>query len=185
MTKSTVVNIVNFLWFQTIWWLVILFQTNAVIPVSLLIMLWLWFTPTRRLDLLLMAIIALIGALLDSILMAVGVFQFPNSAYLFSTVEHWLVPIWLILLWAALAGTVQHSLMLFHQRPASAALGGAIFAPLSYIAGERFGAVTFGYSLLTTFILLAAIWALVFPLCFIVLRALRYKLERKIVPAQC
>ncbi|MED6325265.1 MAG: DUF2878 family protein, partial [Pseudomonadota bacterium] len=58
-------------------------------------------------------------------------------------------------LWAAFAGTVYHSLTAFNGRMAVAAVAGAIFAPLSYIAGAKFGAVELGASVMLSYIFIA------------------------------
>ncbi|WP_338517672.1 DUF2878 family protein [Alteromonas gracilis] len=65
-----------------------------------------------------------------------------------------------------LLSTVYHSLTIFKGRTLLAALGGAVFAPLSYIAGARFGAVELGVSLMWSYIIIAIVWSVIFPLCF-------------------
>jgi len=50
--------------------------------------------------------------------------------------------------------------------------GGAVFAPLSYFGGQKFGAVTFGYSPLVTGLILAMVWGVVFPTCFLLAKKL-------------
>jgi hypothetical protein len=54
----------------------------------------------------------------------------------------------------------------FKGRYALCAVGGAIFAPLSYIAGARFDAVELGASYIVSYAIIAAVWSVVFPLCF-------------------
>lgn len=163
MKSSTVLKVVNFAWFQAIWWLVILFQNDAVLPVIGLIMLWVIISPKRIEDIKLMSAVFLLGTVVDAILTLSGLFIFEKSQVL---IGFWPIPIWLSLLWAAFAGTVYHSLTAFNGRLVLASIAGAVFAPLSYIAGAKFGAVELGASIVLSYIFIALVWSLVFPLCF-------------------
>ena len=51
-------------------------------------------------------------------------------------------PSWILALWLGFALTVNHSLGWLQEKPWLAALLAALFAPVSYLAGERLGAVT-------------------------------------------
>lgn len=163
MKKEVVIKVANFIWFQAIWWLVILFQSDAELLVLGLLALWMLFSSERTNDIKLMMSMFVIGTLIDTILTISGVFNFNNSQTLLSW---WPIPLWLSFLWAGFAGTVYHSLTVFEGRPWLAAAGGAIFAPLSYIAGANFGAVELGYSLPVTFAVIGAVWSITFPACF-------------------
>lgn len=163
MKNTAVIKVANFAWFQGIWWLVILYQNSAVIPVLALIGLWLWISPKRISDIKLMSAVFLLGTVVDALLTLIGLFIFNQSEVL---VSFWPIPIWLSLLWAAFAGTVYHSLTAFNDRMVIASIAGAIFAPLSYIAGAKFGAVELGASMTLSYIYIALVWSVIFPLCF-------------------
>lgn len=163
MKNTAVIKVTNFAWFQGIWWLVILYQNSAVIPVLALIGLWLWVSPKRISDIKLMSAVFLLGTVVDALLTLIGLFIFNQSEVL---VSFWPIPIWLSLLWAAFAGTVYHSLTAFNGRMVIASIAGAIFAPLSYIAGAKFGAVELGASMTLSYIYIALVWSVIFPLCF-------------------
>ena len=163
MKNTAVIKVANFAWFQGIWWLVILYQNSAVIPVLALIGLWLWVSPKRISDIKLMSAVFLLGTVIDALLTLTGLFIFNQSEVL---VSFWPIPIWLSLLWAAFAGTVYHSLTAFNDRMVIASIAGAIFAPLSYIAGAKFGAVELGASMTLSYIYIALVWSVIFPLCF-------------------
>ena len=163
MKDDVIVKVANFVWFQSIWWLVILFQNEALLAVAGLLVLWLWFSSERQNDLKLMASMFIIGTLIDSLLTVSGVFIF-NEAQ--TNIPLLPIPVWLSLLWAGFAGTVYHSLTVFEGRPLLAALGGAIFAPLSYIAGANFDAVELGFSVPITFVIIGMVWSIAFPFCF-------------------
>ncbi|WP_338517673.1 DUF2878 family protein [Alteromonas gracilis] len=93
-------KILNFVWFQTIWWLVILFRNDAVLPVVGLIFLWVVFSPKRVPDIKLMAVVLILGTVTDALLTLFGIFIFDETNALVSL---WPIPIWLSLLWAAFA----------------------------------------------------------------------------------
>jgi len=98
------------------------------------------------------------GICIDSILTALGVFQFERS----STIP----PLWLMILWIAFATALVKSLAVFGRNKLLAAALGAIVFPLNYSAGERLGAVTFAEGYLTAVISLSVIWALCLPLLY-------------------
>ena len=163
MKDDVVVKVANFVWFQSIWWLVILFQNQAVPAVIGLLVMWIWFSGRRQDDLKLMVSMFIIGTFIDTTLTVSGVFIFTEEQ---TNIPLLPIPIWLSLLWAGFAGTVYHSLTMFEGRPLLAALGGAIFAPLSYIAGANFDAVELGFSIPVTFVIIAIVWSIAFPFCF-------------------
>lgn len=76
------------------------------------------------------------------------------------------VPAWLLLLWVALALTVNHSLAIFRSRWRLFALAAAIGSPLSYSVAAGFGAVTW---LAPEWIVIACVgpvWGLVVGMLF-------------------
>ena len=170
MSNSFIIKLINFLWFQTIWWLVVLYQSTFLV-LGLLIA-WLIYSPLRKSDSKIMIAVLLLGTVVDSLLMVTGVFGFERGAWLSGGASHLIIPIWLVCLWAALGGSIQHSLSAFADKPLLAMFGGAVFAPLSYFGGQKFGAVTFGYSPLVTGLILAVVWGAVFPACFLLAKKL-------------
>lgn len=144
----------NALWFQTTWFFVVLGR-EAFLPATLLmIALHLFLVRNTRRELLLMSSVAAIGIGADAILHITGVYQFAGNA---------LVPLWLCGLWLAFATTLTRSLAFLGQRPWLAALAGAVALPLNYWAGQRLGAVTFGYSLPVTLVIVALTWGILLP----------------------
>lgn len=138
-------------WFAAVlggssWWL--------LIPLGVLLLHFSWISSWAAEGKLVMSVF-FAGAALDSFLLQMGVFAFPA--------ESDLVPLWLALLWALLATTLNHCLA-WSQRWWLAAPLGAISAPLSYLAGATLAGVSFPLGHWPTLLLLAAIWALVLPL---------------------
>ena len=125
-----------------------------LLPAGVLLVNGLWIS-ARWTEVRLIICVCLLGTLVDSLLLNAGVFEFRQEGIL--------IPFWLMLLWALLATTLNHCLE-WTARPAwRAVLLGAVGGPLSYYAGQRLGAVQFGFGLWPTLVLLAVLWAGLFP----------------------
>lgn len=75
-----------------------------------------------------------------------------------------LPPLWLLVIWAGFAISLHGSFAFLHNRFALASLLGAIFAPLSYVAGAR---LSDSYTLLDSsfgVVLIGMVWVVVMPL---------------------
>lgn len=107
------------------------------------------------------AVIAFIGVLQDFLLIQLNVLQFDGQP---------VPPLWLVAIWLLFASTLNHSLKWLQQRWWLAALLGAISGPLSYLAGERLGALTLNKELLPV---LGIAWGMCLPMLFAVLELLK------------
>ncbi len=96
------------------------------------------------------------GFAIDSLQSALGLLQFDGAAAL------GLAPLWIVALWAQLAGAVPALVLLAH-RPFVAALLGAIGGPLAFAGGGSLGAVAFPVNPLPSLFALALIWGTVVP----------------------
>lgn len=74
------------------------------------------------------------------------------------------VPIWILMLWAGVALTVNHSLAWFKRYPFCGATLAAVAAPLCYLGGERLDAVLVPEPLQLVWVSLA--WLIVFYAVF-------------------
>ncbi|MEA9978099.1 MULTISPECIES: DUF2878 domain-containing protein [unclassified Pseudomonas] len=100
--------------------------------------------------------VALIGTLIDSLLLKSGVFSFAS--------EGLLIPLWLMVLWAVLATTLNHCLDWTATPWWRASVLGAIGGPMSYYAGSKMAGVYLPLGLWPSMLLLGIIWAVLFPL---------------------
>ena len=98
----------------------------------------------------------LIGVILDSTLLHIGLFDFGQPRLL--------VPLWLALLWPLLASTLRLCLAWTARPWWRSSLLGAASAPLSYYAGAQLAGVTLPYGTALTLLVLALIWAVLLPL---------------------
>jgi len=144
----------NALWFQLTWFSAVLGREDWIYLTAAMIGLHLLLVRRPLPECYRLLPLAMLGVVTDCLLSYSGVFQFETSG---------LIPLWLCAVWLAFATTLTRSLKFLRDRLWLASLLGATAAPLNYGAGQRLGAVEFGYPLLPTMALLALIWALLLP----------------------
>ncbi len=79
-------------------------------------------------------------------------------------------PVWIVLLWVAVGLTLNHCLSMFKERPWLGGLLAGLGAPLSYLGGERLGAVSIDEHWQLLWI--SPVWLLLFALAFTLARNL-------------
>ena len=164
--------LMNFILFQAAWFITV-FSASLGQP---------WFGPvfslcwlyshlglhqgTRKSDLQIVIIAALLGFTLDSIMVVTGVFSFPDTATL-----GYPSTLWMVALWINLALTLDHSLGWLKEKLLLSAVFAGIGGPLAYYAGSKFGVIQFN-DLHIAMTFLSLMWALVMPLLLYILRLL-------------
>ena len=108
-------------------------------------------------ELKLVAVVLLIGAVWDSLLVSLGWIAYPEGTLIAGAAPHWILALWVLF-----ATTLNVSMRWLKQRPLIAFLLGAVCGPLSYWGAVRLGAVTFTQPT-TAVIALAVGWALIMP----------------------
>ena len=146
---------INLIWFQAIWFVAVVYTVQAISVLILSLCVHFLMSPTRKADILTLLGITLIGSLGDFLLTFWGVFIFPDTLY---------SPVWLILLWAHFALTLNHAMSWLSKLPTYACiLFGAVFGTLSYYAGSQLGAVTLHNNLLFSLFSMSVIWGSLLP----------------------
>ena len=155
-TRNIVENpIFNFVWFYVIWLALVNFG-NAAIPVFIIfaaVHYRLVHNPLSELKLILK--IAAIGIIADLLLSATNVFVFEGNL---------LMPLWLVCLWLAFASTINRGLKFLQKSWMLLVFLGGFGGASSYLTGNYFGAVEFGYGYHTTAFILFVHWAILFPI---------------------
>jgi hypothetical protein len=152
MMMRTVLNIAIY---QSIWFLSVLGGTRGAYVGLLLLIIHLVQSKCRVADIKTIGLLLCMGTLADGILHQIGFFTF--------TVTGFPIPFWLMVIWMGLATTLHHSLSWLKNRPFLSMLFGALGGPAAYWAGARLGASTFNWPLPTSLLVLALVWALLFP----------------------
>lgn len=141
--------LINLIVFNLLWLGLVYWGNNFVLVALIALALHIRYHCKGKRELLLISIVTSIGILVDSLLTYLQIFIFSHQYF---------IPFWLMVLWACFAATLLHSLHFLSPSKLLQAVMGLIFGPLSYIAGEKLGAVQFGYSQTVTFLVLAIIW---------------------------
>lgn len=169
-------HIINFILLQLVWVGFIVGVSHDSVWIGLLIFMvmmgWQLHPDNRQdSDLVVIAVSVAAGAILASIWSVSDLVVYES---------HWpsadISPWWILLLWAGLGASFNHSLQWIQRNPY---LAGTVFAfggPVSYLAAERFGAVVINRPVLTLS-LMAVGWFLVGFLLTVVVR--RYKRSEK------
>ena len=162
-------NIFNILGFQLSWWACVLGVKNELPylgPACMLLFLGIHFIylKSNLLELKLVVAFAVFGTLVDTGIAISGLLSY-NGLYAQNII---LAPLWITAMWGGFCATVNHSLSWLKEKWVSSFMLGAIFGPLSYIAGEKFDAITFHSSLMSICIALAIIWGIIILFIFFV-----------------
>jgi len=154
-------NLVNIVWYQTLWFTAILGQTTYEWALALLLGLHLFLVPNWRSELKVMLACGLVGITADSTLTSLGVYMFTPTPSLLGLPLS--IPFWLMTIWIGFAGTLLHSFSFFMTRPIVGTLIVAALAPFSYMAGVRLGAVSFGPDAPVAMAIIGAVWLCLMP----------------------
>ncbi len=157
--------LINFVLFQLAWFAGILGAAHhqalwGILAIVLCLAVHVWLLPkmNRREEHVLMLKCFLLGTLIDTVLMQAGIMVYasPNPVSFLS-------PLWMSLLWVALAVTLNHSLAWLKNKYGLSAILGSITGPLSYLAGVRLGAGSMPDEI-NSLVALSIVWALSMPL---------------------
>jgi hypothetical protein len=118
----------------------------------------LWLAKDRLGEMMIMAVAVAVGLLVDTLLLAAGVFTFPSGIMV-----SWLPPLWMTVLWLQFATTFRYCLHWLSGRYLLCLLLGLFGAPLAFLGGESLGAVTFFPPRPIHFLMLGVVWCLAIP----------------------
>ena len=107
----------------------------------------------NRQELLLILIAGVVGTFLDSLYTHTGMLSFEGGYS-----HQWLAPLWITAMWTGFTATLNHALKWLDGRPILGFLMGAIFGPLSYLTGEKFGVINVEWTWFATSLVLATVW---------------------------
>lgn len=147
--------LVNVILYQVVWFLCVFKENDGALIALVLLCIHLYFTTCRYKDMRMMALLLAIGVLIDGTLHFAGFMTYNVRAIP--------IPFWLAVVWLALATLPHHSLRWLKERPFLSSLLGALGGPLAYWAGVKAGAASFTLPLISSLLLLAVIWGVLWP----------------------
>ena len=171
-------KLVNYVLFQSLWAVTIYAVTvgnNWLGPTGLLAVLIVHyrFSKTFKADLLLACLAVLLGLTVETTLV-----QFHILDYAQPLPFKQIAPLWTLILWANFALTMNGCLQWLQGKHFSAAILGALGAPLSYYAGIQLNAATTGVTVTMMLAVIAAIYALITPALLLLAAWCRQAIER-------
>lgn len=118
----------------------------------------LYRSPCRKADYLLLTLVLLIGPLSDMLYAYLGLLQY-HSIHQFNS---WLPPLWVFILWGLFGANI-HLFSWLEKRRWLAVLLGALGGPASYLSVVRLGGASSLKPLPLTLIAIGGMWAIFFP----------------------
>lgn len=131
-------TVLNFIFFQMLWFASVVgagaydlhwLACAALLPITVLA----WRGSLSAADFALATVAVLVGMSLDNAWVQLGILAYPGYDY---------APYWIGFLWYGLALTINHSMAFFRDQRWLGPIIVGLFAPVTYLTGERFGAVT-------------------------------------------
>ena len=134
-------NLLNFVVFQVAWFACVLggardLELAGTLAVAAAVALHVALARRPAVAVTLVAVVATIGLLWDSLVVTLGLMSYPSGSP-----APGLAPVWIVAMWALFATTLNLSLGWLQGRPVLAALLGAVGGPLAYFAGHRLGGI--------------------------------------------
>lgn len=162
-------NIINIIGFQISWWTCILGATSSFKYLGPLVMMvfiasYFYFYLEDKKEIYLLLFFGAFGTVIDSLFINYASFVYEGSYSEYSVIA----PAWITAMWCGFAGTVNHSMTWFKDKWILCTVLGAIFGPLSYLTGAKFGAISFLADSSSHIIILAIVWGISMPLIFLI-----------------
>jgi hypothetical protein len=164
-------SVVNILIYQAIWFFSVLGGDLGALAGGALIIIHLYFSRKRVFDLWMMASMLTAGLVIDGTLHQIGFYSFAVSGFP--------IPFWLAVVWLGLAITPGHSLAWMQHKPVLCAVFGFLGGPAAYWGGVRLGAAQFNWPLPLSLLVIAVLWAFLWPLMMALSTVFEKYLEKR------
>ena len=172
------INIINIIGFQIGWWFCALGAQNSLDYIGPIYMLafvitHMVFFSKKYSEFILIIIGIFLGLIVDSSLKYFNIIN-----YLSTDIQATLAPLWIVAMWGGFCATLNHSLSWLKNRLLASFILGAVFGPLSYIAGLKMNIIFFIISPINAVIVLAIVWGISIPFLFWLNDKLTYVLKK-------
>lgn len=158
--RSTIINLGLF----KLGWVACVFGAAAGKPVlgalsvAAIVAVHLSLTRSLRSELLLLGAAAVIGLVWESMLVSTGILDYGDGSFTAGVAPYWIVGMWILF-----ATTMNVGMRWLRRSTAIAAVAGAVGGPMSFLAGERLGAVAFSDPIISL-VIISVGWAVLLPL---------------------
>jgi hypothetical protein len=161
----------NLLGYQLVWFLLVRGAANSSLALPLVtgaafVLAQLAVAAQPQRELRLIAVALLLGLVIDGVAAASGLLRYASPS---PALPPHGAPMWILMLWACFATTINRSLAILQRRPWLAALLGGIGAPLAYAAAAN-GWHSVGWTSWWGPAWIAVCWALALPLLVVLNR---------------
>ncbi len=145
-------------------WLAAVFAAAASLPIlgtaviGIAVAVHLWQSDEPRGEFLLLALAAAVGFVWESLLVYAGIVQYGPNTALAATAPYWIVAMWVLF-----ATTLNVGMRWLRKNLLVASIFGGLGGPMSFLAGEKAGAVTFANTSIAL-VVIGLGWAVLLPL---------------------
>lgn len=165
--------------FQILWFAAVIGSANNLVwpCLIMLIILFYWQLQTSRraaTDVSLIVIATLIGLIIETLWIWMGILEYTDERPI-----NFVAPLWILVMWAGFALTINHSMAWMKAHPLLPSLLGLISAPLAYFGGMRLGAVIYNQDVLVVSAHIGLAWAIALPILVWCSRARKPSLNNK------
>ncbi|MCP4275302.1 MAG: DUF2878 domain-containing protein [Gammaproteobacteria bacterium] len=177
MNSSLINNLINLVFFQGVWFITVIGAAEGntwygIAGLSCFVCIHYLIAHTVKADLLLAAVAIFLGLIIETAVIQTGVLK-----YVHSITSTQFAPLWILILWANLALTLNGCLRWLQGRYMLAAILGAAGGPLTYFAGIKLGAATTTMAVATALGVIAVIYAIVTPLLLLIAKQVTQALK--------
>ncbi|MBQ4833421.1 DUF2878 domain-containing protein [Pseudoalteromonas sp. MMG010] len=146
-------SVINFCLFQAVWFTTLLLEEHAIFISCTVILIMFYLSKQKTQDIIL---------LITALPLAIGL-ELLSVYFNLITFKTSFIPLWLVLLWAALLLCINSSMALVTRiKPPNAFIICMLFAPLSYLGAANFGAFTLSVATWQFYLVYGFLWASVF-----------------------
>jgi len=152
-------SLVNFIWFQSLWFIGVLAPAvwgNIVAVIAFVAYLMLIKNELTNEHYLLILLAMIMGTALDSVWILLGIISFTEGGLI--------APLWITVLWAGLTISFSYSLAWLQHKPLLVALLGFLCCPISYYSAAHLGALQIVVPPIQFMATVALVWSLFLPI---------------------
>ena len=150
-------KVINASMFNIAWLVCVILGDLAAVMACVVVLLLHFLLVSRHLaEASLLLKVVILGWLVDTALFSINILT-SDGGVIFP-------PLWLSCLWLLFATTLNHCFVWFQQHKIVAMIVGAIAGPTSYYAGCQLSVIAMGEPLLTSLLIIALVWAVIFPM---------------------